>query len=115
MSISVTYIISASCPSRGTWIEMAKFKGLLMDNQRRAPRGARGLKCRIDEASQKLYCRAPRGARGLKFGSGQTQGANGSTSCPSRGTWIEMDKSIISLSGQLSCPSRGTWIEIPRR
>ena len=33
----------------------------------RAPRGARGLKCRCSPASWETMSRAPRGARGLKF------------------------------------------------
>ena len=34
---------------------------------RRAPRGARGLKCERGALAAMVYSRAPRGARGLKF------------------------------------------------
>ena len=35
-------IHQVSCPSRGTWIEMAAFVSVLYYAMRRAPRGARG-------------------------------------------------------------------------
>ena len=34
-----------SCPSRGTWIEMLVKRDVQLYLKRRAPRGARGLKC----------------------------------------------------------------------
>ena len=43
----------------------------------------------------------------------KSRGCPGITpSCPSRGTWIEIQKAIYKLWKMVSCPSRGTWIEI---
>ena len=57
----------ASCPSRGTWIEIDDAVVYGFHVLGRAPRGARGLKC-VDLVSDKPLAlgRAPRGARGLK-------------------------------------------------
>ena len=100
-----------SRPSRGAWIEIKNIVGAAAPTIRRAPRGARGLKCppryydklfdgRAPRGARGLkyqvlyrawlyYCRAPRGARGLKFcliaGSVRIR-----MSRPSRGAWIEM-------------------------
>ena len=34
------------------------------------------------------------------------------TSCPARGTWIEIGNVLGTQGGFRSCPARGTWIEI---
>ena len=55
----------------------------------RAPRGARGLKFRVLWPIKIMFSRAPRGARGLKYGDDVYVDIY-YTSCPSRGTWIEI-------------------------
>ena len=78
----------------------------------RAPRGARGLKSQIKApVDADGYGRAPRGARGLKFAP-VMDNLYLDTSCPSRGTWIEISARHHSAAELKSCPSRGTWIEM---
>ena len=102
-----------SCPSRGTWIEIAAAAVVCRVVRRRAPRGARGLKFKLPPALAGSSCRAPRGARGLKSAPA-TLCSRPEWSCPSRGTWIEIIGGWRTASSPVrSCPSRGTWIEIP--
>ena len=104
----------ASCPSRGTWIEMLMSRRPGIGGDGRAPRGARGLKSMKESLSGTAdSSRAPRGARGLKF-LFSAVGKDTLESCPSRGTWIEMTSCARQLRRRPSCPSRGTWIEICR-
>ena len=57
-----------SCPSRGTWIEIWETMSYTARYTRRAPRGARGLKCSCLAVPVLVAMRrAPRGARGLKY------------------------------------------------
>ena len=79
----------ASCPVRGTWIEM---------------------QCSCS-ANPRRNCRAPYGARGLKFFS-EPPVVPGTLSCPVRGTWIEILPKSRGAVKIMSCPVRGTWIEI---
>ncbi len=60
--------MSASRPARGAWIETGVKLGAVLAVERRAPRGARGLKHGSAVASAAVTRRAPRGARGLKPG-----------------------------------------------
>ena len=78
-----------SRPARGAWVEIRSERDVLPLHHRRAPQGARGLKCKFmyqgygDSTSRpargawveiflkRVYsefevCRAPQGARGLK-------------------------------------------------
>ena len=84
----------ASCPSRGTWIEMPDPDQESGHPESRAPRGARGLKWVGDQLLNGHDRRAPRGARGLKYLRFDCDRGCG-WSCPSRGTWIEI----------MSCPA----------
>ena len=79
----------SSCPSRGTWIEIWETMSYTARYTRRAPRGARGLKSVGLPVPATPLSRAPRGARGLKFAP-VMDNLYLDTSCPSRGTWIEI-------------------------
>ena len=81
-SISSIILTDASCPSRGTWIEIFK----------------------PGEASMNEVCRAPRGARGLKLLLVRLPPVS-SVSCPSRGTWIEIVQYLVDhLNGRSRAP-----------
>ena len=119
-----------SCPSRGTWIEIAVSNQILLDVYGRAPRGARGLKCSSNNRVCKTYiqscpsrgtwieiqrigadqiaeaCRAPRGARGLKYPLTRVY-YDDPASCPSRGTWIEIEVQAAIPAGTAVVPLAG--------
>ena len=60
-------MVYTSRPIRGAWIEILDNGNALKTVMGRAPYGARGLKCKIDEKYPDLrQSRAPHGARGLK-------------------------------------------------
>ena len=59
-------VSEASRPARGAWIETTPSRTSDCHRQRRAPRGARGLKLVRTALAWPRQCRAPRGARGLK-------------------------------------------------
>ena len=101
---------SWSRPTRGAWIETnAPFEGA--SRNRRAPRGARGLKRVLPPPPKPMAGRrAPRGARGLKlvyFVGCSFQGK----SRPTRGAWIETSGSDSKATSITSRPTRGAWIE----
>ena len=80
---------------------------------RRAPHGARGLKCRVCfGAFGAGRRRAPHGARGLKSFLAFS-GAESCSSRPARGAWIEIADLTEARHGAASRPARGAWIEIP--
>ena len=57
-----------SRPARGAWVEIGKKSHRQQTVKRRAPQGARGLKCSLIEYEFiHRKGRAPQGARGLKF------------------------------------------------
>ena len=49
ISVVVGTLAAASCPSRGTWIEIPSKSHVNLYRTRRAPRGARGLKYKASE------------------------------------------------------------------
>ena len=57
--------------------------------------------------------RAPHGARGLKC-EAAAENAGGRSSCPAWGTWIEIFSFCPGRCWSQSCPAWGTWIEILR-
>ena len=101
----------SSCPSRGTWIEIFFAPPLNTIVFCRAPRGARGLKSHLNEYLLCGECRAPRGARGLK-----SDGAAAAALCGGRAPLgargLKSSEMIVDVAPVRSCPSRGTWIEI---
>ena len=57
-----------SRPAWGAWIEMAPKLEIVRHSVRRAPHGARGLKCHSGRPVEAVKARrAPHGARGLKY------------------------------------------------
>ena len=52
-------------------------------------------------------CRPPRGGRGLKFDIGNFSFDNGLMSPPSRGAWIEIEKSMEKLQDLIVAPLAG--------
>ena len=79
-----------SRPARGAWIEIVIIFLHGCDTEgRRAPHGARGLKCDNEALVHDQVGRAPHGARGLKYVlCPAAQIAVGSR--PARGAWIEI-------------------------
>ena len=73
-----------SRPARGAWIEIDRLGGDAMDAKRRAPQGARGLKCRS---------------------LGQLGAV--AASRPARGAWIEMVMEGTSLCLNVVAPRKG--------
>ena len=63
--------------------------------KRRAPQGARGLKCLVVVVAGRGFGRAPQGARGLKFQAGDGLGLR-QQSRPARGAWIEMAFDMVT-------------------
>ena len=82
-------MLPRSRPARGAWIEICQSPCRLRRTLRRAPHGARGLKCSIIASRP---CKA--GSR------------------PARGAWIEISAVPSPPSGSGSRPARGAWIEI---
>ena len=58
-----------------------------------------------------ICCRAPRGARGLKCRA-VVAWLSSSQSRPARGAWIEMGRPSFPALTSRSRPARGAWIEI---
>ena len=78
----------------------------------RAPRGARGLKCR-DCLSVDLFNNVSRPARGAWIEIIRHCEADlHERSRPARGAWIEICSTMLSNSCEKSRPARGAWIEI---
>ena len=60
-----------------------------------------------------VTCRSPHGERGLKLVVYLLGQHGGLGSLPSRGAWIEIERSNQYMrSNDMSLPSRGAWIEI---
>ena len=123
-----------SCPSRGTWIEMAMLTERSQLYHCRAPRGARGLKLNVFALASfdakscpsrgtwiemsvtalpppSFPCRAPRGARGLKS-AGTDANVFRNSRAPRGARGLKYVKLGRNFWRDKSCPSRGTWIEI---
>ena len=78
----------------------------------RAPRGARGLKLFVDDDIAMPTGRAPRGARGLKsLGRSVSGHLRLFRSRPARGAWIETGPTKPPGRVRASRPARGAWIE----
>ena len=80
--------------------------------RRRAPRGARGLKCSVHRIT--FFVLASRPSRGAWIEITSARRAKRRrTSRPSRGAWIEISRKPTTRKEELpSRPSRGAWIEI---
>ena len=103
--------LRVSRPARGAWIETIAVAADLSTCERRAPRGARGLKLAMRPQWQ-CKRRAPRGARGLKHTPRLYAMRWRMESRPARGAWIETARSSARIDVELaSRPARGAWIE----
>ena len=125
-----------SRPARGAWIEINTLSSSVPLNIRRAPHGARGLKClSTGVAAPGMRSRPARGAwieiyiirgfylpvksrpaRGAWIEIARTTppGSAGRLSRPARGAWIEIKEILAYGIKDLSRPARGAWIEMCR-
>ena len=81
-----------SHPSRGAWIEIPEFDRSGVMTLSRTPRGVRGLKSRLFVNALPFRGRTPRGVRGLKLLLISSALMLVLSSHPSRGAWIEINK-----------------------
>ena len=95
-----------SRPSRGAWIEIHLLPPLLLLTESRPSRGA-WIEIRMYHRGDSLKARrAPRGARGLKCLSGESANTD-SLSRPSRGAWIEITLNIYDGYELIVAPLAG--------
>ena len=80
-----------SRPARGAWVEITFREGYGIDQIRRAPQGARGLKCLLRYNKHRH-----------------------SLSRPARGAWVEMPTNSKPQIFKGSRPARGAWVEMQR-
>ena len=100
-----------SRPTRGAWIETATVAVRDALPDRRAPRGARGLKQEFGRRTDtRVARRAPRGARGLKLLNPFVSVSN-SSRAPRGARGLKQDDWLRPRAVAQSRPTRGAWIE----
>jgi len=96
-----------SLPSRGAWIEIPMLTPHIR-RECRSPHGERGLKCRDRRGrTDKVSRRSPHGERGLKCVSKAAKTLE-DMSLPSRGAWIEIQRSSWNRPWQKVAPLTGS-------
>ena len=106
------HIIQLSLPSRGAWIEMARYGILGMDGILSLP--SRGAWIEIPSiflGKEVTKCRSPHGERGLKSG-GQSRNCFDSCRSPHGERGLKFCTVHGGKRQDKSLPSRGAWIEI---
>ena len=97
LAVKVHQVERRTLPTRGAWIEIARYVLHLRVFDRRSPPGERGLKYRLRPLGRRFLRRSPPGERGLKS-SGNRGRCHGVRTLPTRGAWIEIHHPCICIT-----------------
>ena len=105
-------LFQSTCPARGTTVPIFAQYCDVCDFNPRAPRGARQLPAKAYNGLVHFNPRAPRGARRAAISALCLSAAEFQSTCPARGTTIELLARLVNTTFQSTCPARGTTLII---